>query len=73
MDYRAHGVPMLGRSRILVSVHSVDKAIVLVWDPIFKLSEDLFLPLNSHDNLTVDILDVHIFSASMDSSIGSHQ
>jgi len=63
---------MLRRSRILVSVHSVDKTIVLVWDPTFKLSEDLFLPLNSHDNLTVDILYVHIFSASMDSSIGSH-
>jgi hypothetical protein len=57
----------------LVSVHSWDKAMLLICCSTFELFENLFLSLDSHYNLTVDVLYVHIFSASVNCGVSSHE
>ena len=58
---------------ILICVHSRDKTMLLISWSSFELFENLFLSLHSHNNLAVDIFNIHIFSTSMDCCICPHE
>ena len=58
-----HGKRVLRVASLLVQVVRHAEELALLGGAALKLAQDLVVPLPAHDDLAVDVLDVHVFAA----------